>query len=65
MARKRGTIRLTASAEADLQNILRWTKDQFSAAQARVYAQTLSAALQALADAGPTTIGAKARNEIA
>ena len=64
MSRKRGTIRLTASAEADFQNILRWTKDQFGEAQARVYAQTLSAALQALADGGPATIGAKARNEI-
>ena len=64
MARKRWTIRLTASAETDFQNILRWTKDQFSEAQARVYAQTLSAALEALADGGPTTIGAKARNEI-
>ena len=65
MARKRWTIRLTASAEADFQNILRWTKDQFGEAQARGYAQTLSAALEALADGGPTTIGATARNEIA
>ena len=65
MARKRWTIRLTASAEADFQNILRWTKDQFGEAQARGYAQTVSAALEALADGGPTTIGAKARKEIA
>ena len=64
MARKRGTIRLTASAETDFQNILRWTKDQFGEAQARVYVQTLSAALQALADGELATIGAKARNEI-
>ena len=64
MARKRWTIRLTASTEADFQNILRWTKDQFGEAQARVYAQTLSAALQALADGERATIGAKARNEI-
>ena len=64
MARKRWTIRLTSSTEADFQNILRWTKDQFGEAQARVYAQTLSAALQALADGEPATIGAKARNEI-
>ena len=65
MARKRWTIRLTESAEADFQNILCWTKDQFGEAQARVYVQTLSAALQALADGGPTTIGAQARKEIA
>ena len=65
MARKRRTIRLTESAEADFQNILRWTKDQLGEAQARGYAQTLSAALEALADGGPTTIGAKVRKEIA
>ena len=65
MSGKRWTIRLTESAEADFQNILRWTKDQFGEARARVYVQTLSAALQALADGGPTTIGAKARKEIA
>ena len=65
MARKRWTIRLTESTEADFQNILRWTKDQFGEAQGHVYAQTLSAALQALADGGLTTIGAKARKEIA
>ena len=65
MSGKCWTIRLTESAEADFQNILRWTKDQFGEAQARVYAQTLSAALEAPADGVPTTIGAKARNEIA
>ena len=43
---------------------MRWTKDQFGEAQARGYAQTLSSALEALADGGPTTIDAKARNEI-
>lgn len=43
---------------------MRWTKDQFGEAQLRVYAQTLTAALEVLADGEPTTIGAKARNEI-
>jgi toxin ParE1/3/4 len=65
MARKRWTIRLTATAEADLTNILRWTKDRFGEAQARIYSQTLSATLEELAGGGPTTLGAKARDEIA
>jgi toxin ParE1/3/4 len=58
-------VRLAAAAGADFQDILRWTKDQFGEAQAHAYAQTLSAALQALAAGGPTTAGAKARDEIA
>lgn len=57
-------VRLTAAAEADIQDILRWTVAQFGEAQARSYAETLSAALEALA-VGPTIIGAKARNDIA
>ena len=65
MAEKRWTVRLTATAEADFQNILRWTQDQFGEAQARVYSRTLSAAVEELAGGGPTTIGAKARDEIA
>ena len=31
-------VRLTAVAEADFQDILRWTLDHFGAAQARAYA---------------------------
>ncbi len=57
-------VRLTAAAEADFQDILRWTVKQYGEAQARVYAETLSTALEALA-AGPTVIGAKTRNDIA
>jgi toxin ParE1/3/4 len=57
-------VRLTAAAETDFQDILRWTVEQFGEAQARNYAETLSAALEALA-AGPTIIGAKARSDIA
>lgn len=59
----RWTVRLTAAAEADFEEILRWTADQFGAAQARIYAETLSQALNDLA-AGPTVIGAKKRDEI-
>lgn len=57
-------VRLAAAAEADFQDILRWTVEQFGEVQARVYAETLSAALEALA-AGPTVIGAKVRDDIA
>ncbi len=57
-------VRLTAAAEADFHNILRWTVERFGEAQARVYATTLTDALEALI-AGPTVAGAKARDEIA
>ena len=57
-------VRLTAAAEADFQNILRWTAARFGQAQARVYARTLSAAIEALVE-GPSVVGAKARDEIA
>ena len=57
-------VRLSAVAEADFQDILRWTLDHFGEAQTRAYAETLSAALEALT-AGPTVIGAKARDDIA
>jgi toxin ParE1/3/4 len=57
-------VRLAAAAEADIQEILHWTVGQFGEAQARVYAETLSAALEALT-AGPPLLGAKARDDIA
>lgn len=57
------TVRLTAAAEADFEEILRWTVDQFGEAQARIYAGTISAALNDLA-AGPTIVGARERDDI-
>jgi len=57
-------VRLTAAAGADFEDILHWTVEQFGEAQARVYAETLSAALEALT-AGPTAPGIKARDDIA
>ena len=57
------TVRLTAAAEADFEEILRWTVDQFGEAQARIYAETISAALNDLA-AGPTIVGASKRDDI-
>jgi toxin ParE1/3/4 len=57
-------VRLTAAAEVDFEDILRWTVERFGDAQARAYAETLSSALEALV-AGPSVIGAKARDDIA
>jgi toxin ParE1/3/4 len=57
------TVRLSAAAEADYRQILRWTVENFGAAQARNYADTLSSALQALS-AGPAVPGVKERPEI-
>jgi plasmid stabilization system protein ParE len=59
----RWVVRLTAAVEADYQNIIAWTLEQFGDLQARASADTLSAALVELA-AGPTTVGAKERSEI-
>ena len=56
-------MRLTAAAEADFEEILRWTVAQFGEAQARIYAETVPAALNDLA-AGPTVVGAKKRDDI-
>ncbi len=58
------SVRLTATAEADFQNIIDWTSEEFGDEQARVYAETLSNALEALA-AGPATVGVRKRTDIA
>ena len=57
------TVRLSAAAEADFRQILRWTVENFGSVQARAYADTLSSALKAL-NAGPDIIGVKERPEI-
>jgi toxin ParE1/3/4 len=57
------TVRLTKSAESDYQSIIVWTLRKFGDLQARIYAETLSAALMALT-AGPAAIGATERSEI-
>lgn len=57
-------VRLAAAAEDDFQEILRWTIEQFGEEQARIYAKTLSAALEELTT-GPELIGARARSDIA
>jgi toxin ParE1/3/4 len=57
------TVRLTATAESDFQNIIAWTLKEFGDLQARNYADTLSAALVELT-AGPTKVGARQRSEL-
>ena len=56
-------VRLTADAEGDIRDILRWTAAHFGDAQARIYARTLSRAIESLT-AGPHIAGARERNEI-
>ncbi len=57
------TVRLSETAEAEFRGILRWTAAQFGHRQARIYAETLTSALAALA-AGPSQPGVKPRPEI-
>jgi toxin ParE1/3/4 len=58
------SVRLTAAAEEDFRQIVRWTAQQFGDRQASAYAATLSAAIEALAD-GPEIVGAQRRDDIA
>jgi len=62
-AKRSWRVRLTATAEADFQDILGWTAEKFGEAQASAYAKTLSDAIEALTD-GPMVPGAKASDEI-
>lgn len=63
MSDKRWVVRLSAVAEMDYREILRWTVNAFGQAQAQVYAETLASALRALS-AGTAVIGSKERVEI-
>jgi toxin ParE1/3/4 len=56
-------VRLTAAAASDFEHIIDWTIEHFGEPQALAYAETLTLAIEALAD-GPTVAGAKQRNEI-
>ena len=60
---RRWRIRLTMTAEADFRNILSWTSERFGERQAHVYADTLTEAIEALAE-GPDLTGARERNDI-
>ena len=56
-------IHLSDAAARDLSEIVDWTARRFDDAQARIYAETLSKAIQALA-AGPEIPGVKRRDDI-
>jgi toxin ParE1/3/4 len=57
-------VRLAAAAERDFRGILEWTAEQFGEPQVHVYADTIIAALEALAS-GPEASGrAVPRNDI-
>jgi toxin ParE1/3/4 len=42
------TVRLSAAAEVDYRQILRWAMENFGSAQAKVYAEALASALKEL-----------------
>jgi toxin ParE1/3/4 len=46
VSERRWTVRLTATADADFEQIVQWTIDQFGERQAQVYAETISLALE-------------------
>lgn len=57
------TVRLSAAAEKDFEQVVDWTVARFGTQQAEIYAAVLAAAIQEL-HAGPDLPGAKARSEI-
>ena len=61
---RRWRVRLTATAENDFRNILRWTAQQLGHARARIYSGTPTRAIQALTD-GPYFPGSRRRDEVA
>lgn len=63
MVATRWRVRLTAAAEADFRQIVRWTKDNFGSAQARIYADAVGSGLKDLAN-GPSVLGVRDRPEI-
>jgi toxin ParE1/3/4 len=57
------TVRLSDTAGADYDEILRWTASRFGVTQAVSYGDLLAAALAGL-EHGPTIAGSRQRNEI-
>ena len=60
---RRWRVRLTATTESDFRNILRSPAQRFGHAQARVYSETLTRAIQTLTD-GPHVPGSRPRDDI-
>ena len=63
MTRRNWTVRLSDTAEADYDAILRWTAGQFGAEQAASYGDLLAMALARL-ERGPTVARVRQRHEI-
>jgi toxin ParE1/3/4 len=63
MVERTWRVRLSAEAELDYANILKWTTENFGTRQARVYRDTLVEALAELAN-GSDVPGSKPRDEI-
>jgi toxin ParE1/3/4 len=63
MAERRWRVRLSAAAELDFANILKWTTENFGVRQSRAYRNTLVQAIGELAD-GPDVVGSRTRDEI-
>jgi toxin ParE1/3/4 len=55
-------VRLTAAAASDFE-LLEWTAERFGESRALAYAETLSLAIEALAE-GPSIPGSRPRDEI-
>ena len=63
MTRRKWTVRLSDSAEADYDDILHWTVRRFGVMQAGAYGELLAASLARL-ERGPAIAGARQRDEI-
>lgn len=56
-------IRLTQTAEADFQHIIRWTVTHFGRRQGKTYAKTLTLAISDLFN-GPDILGVRQREDV-
>jgi toxin ParE1/3/4 len=63
VTRRKWTVRLSETAEADHDEILRWTMARFGIAQAASHGDLLAMTLARL-ERGPATAGTRQRNEI-
>ena len=63
MTRRKWAVRLSATAEADYDEILRWTARQFGATQAAKYGALLARSLARL-ERGPIVAEVRQRDEI-
>lgn len=63
MRARQWRARLSAAAERDFASILEWTAQRFGTRQARVYRDTLEAAVRALRS-GPDVPGSRLRDDI-